>query len=61
MARKPKKPLDDAEDTATEWPVIDSYTTEDGLLVKVYKTAHAVMTSNKFSVRPRNMIKLYSS
>ena len=53
MAKKPEIFLDDEDDMATTWPMIDSYTTKDGLLVKVYKTAHAVMGGNKYSVRPK--------
>jgi hypothetical protein len=53
MARKPKI-QEDAEDTA--WPVIDSYTTKDGLLVKVYQAAWAVAGSNPFDVRPKRFI-----
>ena len=53
MARRPKNLLDDDEDMATEWPMVKSYTTEDGKKVSVYKSGHAVESSNKFSVRPR--------
>lgn len=53
MAKKPREVSDDEDDAATEWPAIDSYTTEDGFLVKIYKAAHAVAGSNKYSVRPK--------
>lgn len=55
MARPPKI-LKDAEDTA--WPVIDSYTTEDGLLIKVYKAAWSAAGCNPFSVRPKRLTTL---
>jgi hypothetical protein len=55
MARKPKQSAEDAEDTAPEWPVIDSYTTKEGLFVKIYKEAYCVPTSNPFSARGRHL------
>jgi hypothetical protein len=54
MAKEPRKLFDYADDTEPQWPVIDSYTTEDGLLVKVYKPAYAVVT-NLLSARPSSV------
>jgi hypothetical protein len=56
MAKKPEILLDETADMGSQWPVIDSYTTKDGLLVRVYKAAHAVATSNQFSARPRKLM-----
>jgi len=47
--------MDDEGDTATQWPVIDSYTTADGFVVRVFKAAYAVAAINKFSVRPKGI------
>jgi len=55
MARPPKKPPEHDEDTVAEWPVIRTYTDKNGIFVRVYKTAWAAASSNKFSVRPKGI------
>lgn len=55
MARKPKTLSDDEDDMVPLWPMTDSYTTADGLLIKVYRAAYAVAGSNKFSARPKGV------
>lgn len=39
-----------------EWPMVDSYTTENGHIVKVFKPAYAASMSNKYSVRPKRIL-----
>lgn len=59
MARKKTEPPEEVEDIGDEWPVIKSYTTEDGILVKVYRQAYAIASSNPFTARPRNRKQAY--
>lgn len=58
MARRPKDLPEADNDMATDWPVTETYTNKDGIIVKVYKAAHAVMSSNKFSARPRRNVDI---
>lgn len=47
--------------TATNWPVTGTYTTPEGIEVKVYKAAYVAAGINKFSVRAkkaRNLVGL---
>ena len=55
MAKQPKNLQSDTDDMATDWPVIDSYTTEDGFLVKVYRAAYAFSAVNTITARPRTI------